>query len=249
MTMHAASKLIKGEARQSLLGHLSVAVGVNVLYFLIAIGLVMLANGAIPGDGIVSDILSYAVVFFADIVLGTLQFGLTSLYMNLQYRQEATLADLFRGFQESSLQIVQIQAVYTLIVLIPQIPVLLVSRYVNNNQAAYADRLSSIVLLIVLLAALLIIDLVISIWASLAYALVWYILLDYPGMKWREVMRRSRTMMKGNKGVLLYINLSFLPLYLVSILSLGIATLWVKAYRSAAEAAFYRGLVNAKRAN
>lgn len=245
MTLHAASKLIKGEARYSLLGHLPVAVGTNVVYFMIVIGLTILANGAVPGDGIVSQILTYAAVFLTDIILGTLQFGLSSLYMNLQYQQEASLGDLFRGFRESSLQIVQIQSVYTVILLIPQIPVVIVSHFVNQYWSTITDEPTTIVLLIVAMIACLLLDVVVSVWASLAYALVWYILLDYPEMKWREVMRRSRVMMKGNKRVLLYLQLSFIPLYLVSVVSLGIASLWIKAYQRATEAAFYRGLMNA----
>lgn len=240
MTMHAASKLIKGEARHSLLGHLSVSVGANTLYALMAIGLTILASGAVPGDGLVNTVLSYVVIFFVDIVLGTLQFGLSALYMNLQYRQEATLSDLFRGFRESSLQIVEIQAYYTLLILAAQIPVTAIEDYYNNYGLTHPIPL----LIATIVACVFSISL--TLWATLSYALVWYILLDYPDMNWRDVLRRSRMLMKGNKRVLLYMNLSFIPLYLVSILSLGIASLWVKAYRCAAEAAFYRGLMHAR---
>lgn len=242
MTLHTASKLIKGEARESLLGHLNVAVGANVLYALMAFGLTILCNGAIPGDGIVTEILTYVVLFLVNIVLSTLEFGLTSLYMNLQYRQEATLSDLFRGFRESSLQIIMIALWTDGLQMLAMVPMHLVPAYTIGHPS---EQLTIAVLLLVSLLFLLIV----SIWVDLTYALVWYILLDYPEMGWREVLARSRTMMKGNKRVLLYMSLSFLPLYLVSVVSLGIAGLWVKAYQRAANAAFYRGLVNAKRTN
>ena len=47
-------------------------------------------------------------------------------------------------------------------------------------------------------------------------------------------------MLDGHKGRLFKLYLSFLPLHILTVLSLGVAGLWVSCYSHAAEAAFYR---------
>lgn len=77
---------------------------------------------------------------------------------------------------------------------------------------------------------------------QLGYALVLYLLLDHPQMTVRETFRLSRQMMKGNKGKLFYIYLSFIGLQMLCLLSLGIGSLWVYPYQSQTLAVFYMEL-------
>lgn len=56
--------------------------------------------------------------------------------------------------------------------------------------------------------------------------------LDHPQMKARESLKISRQIMKGNKGRLFYIYLSFIGLQILCLLSLGIGSLWVYPYQS-----------------
>lgn len=239
MTLHSASRLIKGEARQSLIGHLTPAVTANLLFLLIDVLLTVISNDAIPGDGVLTSMLSLVLLFLVDIVLATFRYGLAAIYMNLQYRQPTGVADLFRGFQENSGTIIRIAAFTEGISVLSMVPLHLVPAYTNafpSNQIVTAVLLILALVLIVIVAT----------WVTLTYALAWYILLDYPSLGWREVLSRSRTLMQGNRHVLLYVLLSLIPLYIVSVFSLGIGALWVRAYQGATQAAFYRGLMNAK---
>lgn len=237
MTIHTASSLIKGEARQSLLGHLPITVGANILYLALSVFLTTLSSGAAPGNGWLYIIIANILLYIVDLIIGTLDYGLCSIYMQLQYRQTPTIADLFRGFRENSSSIVYVQAVISAISLASSLPSVILSGYYGS---AWTEHLNVMIPLWVLtiLAAL---------WVDLNYALVWYILLDYPELTWPEALSTSRRLMRGNKRVLLYLYLSLLPLYLVSLVSLGIGAIWVLAYQNAARAAFYRGLVNARK--
>lgn len=67
-----------------------------------------------------------------------------------------------------------------------------------------------------------------------------YILLDYPDLSAADVMKRSLRMMKGHKGEFFLLELSFLPLLLLAVLSFGIALPWVLAYVRSTMAAYYR---------
>lgn len=236
MTLHNASTLIKGEARQSLLGHLPVAVGANLIYLILSVLLSTLAADAAPGSGWIYLLTANVFLYVVDLAVGILDYGLCYIYMSLQYHQTPALADLLRGFQENTETIVRVQAVLSAISVVISLPSSILS-YVYEEPA---DHLAVMIPVYVL-------TIVAALAVDLLYALVWYILLDYPDLTWREALRSSRRLMRGNKRVLCYIVLSLTPLYLVSILSLGISALWVLAYQHAAVAAFYRGLVNARK--
>lgn len=75
-----------------------------------------------------------------------------------------------------------------------------------------------------------------------AYAMVPYLLRDYPELTTKEALRTSREMMRGHKWDLFVLDLTFLGWYLLGILTLGIAYLWVMPYQHTARAHFYEDL-------
>lgn len=237
MTIHHASSLIKGEARQSLLGHLPVAVGANILYLGLSVLLSLLASGAAFGTNWLYIVTSNVFLFLIDLLIGTMDYGVCAIYMNLQYRKRAHLADLFCGFRENSFTILKVQAVISAVNLIAAIPTVIASEIYRGT---FTEHPAVFVPLYAL-------TIVVALYVDLNYALIWFVLLDYPDLTSREVLRRSRELMKGNKRVLFYIWLTLLPLYLISVLSIGVSALWVLAYQNAVAAAFYRGLMNARR--
>lgn len=75
--------------------------------------------------------------------------------------------------------------------------------------------------------------------ASYRYAMVPYLMAEFPDLKVMEAMRESKRLMAGNKGRLFCLHLSFIGWALLSALTLGIGTLWLTPYSTAAETAFY----------
>ncbi len=71
------------------------------------------------------------------------------------------------------------------------------------------------------------------------YAMASFILAENPHMTASEVLRESARMMEGNKWRLFCLQLSFLGYRLLSLLTLGIAELWVAPYVGQAKAQFY----------
>jgi uncharacterized membrane protein len=91
----------------------------------------------------------------------------------------------------------------------------------------------------VLWALLLIIPGVI---AAYSYALSFYILSENESIGPMEAIRRSKEMMRGNKGKLFKMHVRFLGWALLSVLSAGIGFLWLVPYVATANASFYRDL-------
>ncbi|MBQ8611673.1 MAG: DUF975 family protein [Oscillospiraceae bacterium] len=77
---------------------------------------------------------------------------------------------------------------------------------------------------------------------SYSYAMAFYIMHDEPGIKPMEALRKSEEMMKGYKGSLFGLQLSFIGWWLLIIVTLGLASFFVAPYMQAATAIFYQRL-------
>ncbi len=77
-----------------------------------------------------------------------------------------------------------------------------------------------------------------------AYSMAYYIKADHPDYDWRRCIDESMEMMRGHKWQLFVLDLSFIGWYIVGALCLGVGTLWVVPYESAAKAQFYESIKN-----
>ena len=78
---------------------------------------------------------------------------------------------------------------------------------------------------------------------SYAYSMAYFIKADNPDWGWRECISASQELMRGHKWEKFVLDLSFLGWYIVGALLLGVGTLWVIPYHTAATAIFYENLV------
>ena len=78
--------------------------------------------------------------------------------------------------------------------------------------------------------------------AAYKYAMAPFILLEKPYLSPNEAITQSKEMMRGEKGALFLLDLSFIGWGLLCALTLGIGSLWLNPYKNASYAAFYRYL-------
>ena len=78
--------------------------------------------------------------------------------------------------------------------------------------------------------------------ASYNYAMVNYILSDHPNITASEALAASKDLMYGNRWRLFCLRWSFFGWNILAGLTLGIGNLWLRPYKEAAYAAFYRSL-------
>lgn len=79
-----------------------------------------------------------------------------------------------------------------------------------------------------------------GIMASYSYAMTDYILAENPELTAKEAIERSKDMMEGNRWRLFCLEISFIGWAILSLLTLGIGSLWLTPYMEASVAAFYR---------
>lgn len=76
--------------------------------------------------------------------------------------------------------------------------------------------------------------------ATYSYAMTEFILAEKPDLTASEAIARSKEMMSGNRWRLFCLHFSFIGWDILSSLTLGIGNLWLRPYKQAANAAFYR---------
>lgn len=101
-----------------------------------------------------------------------------------------------------------------------------------------AELVRIIILVVVSIFTLLIGGIILA----YAYAMVPYLLHDYPELSIREAMKISREMMRGHKWELFILDLSFIGWFILGILTFGIGILFAQPYQLTARAAFYDDL-------
>ena len=233
MTVFKTSKKLKSEARASLLGKLGVPVLSVLLYFLITSVLTELIAFSDTGSRPLAFILSVVVFFVVNVFARMLRIGLTCIFLKLHLEERAVTGDLFCAFRSNSDTAVKLSALLVLPELFSMLPVLTALSLITSwDRPAYTGL--TILLLIAGVAG--------CAFFRIVFALCPYLFLDFPSLSARALLRGGAKMMRGHKARLFLLYLSFLPLYALSLLSLGIAGLWVMSYTEAAVAAFYRDL-------
>lgn len=76
--------------------------------------------------------------------------------------------------------------------------------------------------------------------AAYRYAMMPYLMAEYPELGALEAMRESKRLMYGNKWRLFCLHWSFFGWILLSVITAGIGFLWLNPYMAAADAAFYQ---------
>lgn len=78
----------------------------------------------------------------------------------------------------------------------------------------------------------------------LIFSQCFYLMLDFPDYTVKQLLRGSMQIMKGHIGRLFYLQVSFIPLFLLAILTCGIGLLWLRPYIQMTYTCFFLDLMN-----
>lgn len=234
MTLYKGNKALKADARESLLGHLTIAVFSVFLCMLTTSVIIEMITHFRSESQLIYLVLSCIVFFVVNTVSNMLRIGLAGIFLQLQYRRDTRIKDLFCAFRYNSDSAVIISGFIALLELACMLPSIVAT---SVSSATGNDSLR--ILIIVLTAA----GALGTVLIRLRYALCSYLFLDYPQFSAGELIRGSTKLLRGNFGRLIKLYLSFIPLFFLGFLSFGVASLWVTSYYNAAQAAFYKDLM------
>ena len=86
--------------------------------------------------------------------------------------------------------------------------------------------------------------LIVSVIISLMYSQSYFVMLDFPDFTALQCLRFSRRIMKGSKARRFYLDMSFIPLYLLGLLTCCIGLLFVIPYMNTTYSNFYLELMS-----
>lgn len=174
------------------------------------------------------------------ILSGFLNLGITFLSLKLACGQPGNYMDIFYGFRRDTffkaMLLTIIRLAFGYICCQPFI-------YFGS---AYVQSPGSRFLWMTLLAGA--VGLCIYIPAALALDITYFLLLDFPDKKAARIIQDSFRLIKGSRKRLFSLQLSFVPLRLLCLLTLGVGSLWLEPYIHMTYTLFYLDLINPKNA-
>lgn len=244
--MRTSSSELKRRARQALKGNYGLCVGAQCILFGIVLVIVAIYIGiAISLELIKSMGTGYhSIIPFLEVggVIGYLALlplynllgvGLLKLYLNLSTGQPASLSNLLFSFKNRPWRFVGLYFINIGIEFLWGIPCIVVFA------VAIVTNLPMMVILAVLMYFLWIIGALIT---MLYLAQTVFILIDNPEKGVFKSIKESAGMMKGHKGRLFYLYISFIGIFLLGYASAGIGFLWALPYIQCTQVQFYLDL-------
>ena len=227
------NKFLKADARESLLGNLTVPVISIFIYTLTSVMLSDLISSFSSSSVALSIIFSALVFLVVNTCTGMLRIGLSCIFLRLQFGMRPVVGDLLYAFRRNSNTAVVISAFLSVLEFLCMLPAILFLSFLYGKDFPGHQFLYVILVAAGSLGAVAI---------RIRYAICTYLFLDFPDFSAEELIRGGTKLMKGHLRRLYFLYLSFLPMYLLTLLSFGLAGLWVSSYTHAAAAAFFIAL-------
>ncbi|MCL2719248.1 MAG: DUF975 family protein [Lachnospiraceae bacterium] len=236
MPSHRSSAMLRSMARGQLLGKYPIAAAAFMSVLMTTIMVRLLSASIFSVGGVAGLIISMIVSFIISLLLGIINVGVLFMALKISCNEPIGLNDLIFGFSYHPKKIVTIQAVLSGINLIATLPAT-IFRYLYNNSGD-ADYLPLIIIFYIA-------GISVYCFVSLVFSQVFFLLLDFEDKSAQELLMKSHTIMNGHKKRLFFLWLSFVPLFLLSILSCCIGFIWVMPYVKVTLANFYMDLMQA----
>lgn len=233
--MKLTSKELKRRAREALAGRY----GLPMASFVIVQMIVLIVDapfspslGSAPGSFQITVYLLSS--FIISLLSSVLDCGLVYIHLNYSRGRETKVSDVFRFFTRHPDRIILSELLMSCMYFGVSLPAIACSLAVSTVPVTVFTVLAA--------AAVWILTLIPLCMLSLSYELVYYLLIERPDARIRDIFAESRRFMRGSKARKFYLNLSFLGMILLSVLSFGIGLLWVTPYISQTNTQFYRNV-------
>ena len=232
-----SNALLRLSGRQGLIGKYSRAISIYVLFAIICSFLDQLLPdiniGSLQSIGIFLFFALYLSIFQS-----ILKCGINHYFLKQNCGKDTATSDLFRFVIKPSGASFAYSAITRVLLLICLIPSLMYAH--SNSQQIFTVSTAVCGILLMICGFIVYYLIVVNI------AMVPYLISDFPDKKVKELIRLSIWMMKGQRIKYTMLVLSFVPLMLLSLLSLGLGLIWVMPYMLSTTSSFYLNLAECK---
>ncbi len=246
----------KGIAREKLLGRYSTIIGAILMMQLILFFVSYITDRVVDDTTAVGMIIYVAILVITGLISAVFTVGELTIYMKLACGDGISSWDIFSGFKGHPDKAIILQfyiALKCLVYMIPGVVLAIVLYMMGGIEFAggnigFGSNISDTGCLVVFLLSViaLIAGMIGAIYVRICYSQCFYLLLDSPDLEPKEILAKGREMMEHHKWSYFIINLSFIPIILLGILSLGVGLMYIQPYRGMTLTEFYLALASGK---
>ena len=179
-------------------------------------------------------ILSGLVSAIVGALAATLSTGYSHICLKISRSGTAKISDLFFVYRNNPDRVILLYLLIFIVQTIIGLPSDLVAYFASQNPGSGG--------LLLLNNILLIANYIVSYIFSLMVSQVFFLYLDDTQKPTLQVFSESMALMKGHKGRLFYLQISFIGWLILGVLTFGMLLIWVGPYMEATYAEFYRNL-------
>ena len=246
------SAVLKDRAKGFLNGKYAGAIGITavyiVLYFVASNILSDISTGVVylfvkmGAVSFAASVLNYVIGIVlsgaATVIVSVLMLGMSYYYLVLGSGQFPRLSDLFYGFRENAGRNIAASFMINIPLILSLMPGILAGRlYMDTKERNYA------------LAAVILgtAGLVLYFFFDISLKMTYFIIADFPEYTASEAVKAGWRKMSGHRMRLFGLMLSFIPYFILGVLSFGIGLLWVYPLVQESYAQFYLDLMRPKK--
>ena len=230
MNSYKTTTEMKSAARALLQGRYKEYIAAYITAELVLVLISAIASSVLPTDTTWGMVFELAISFVLELISAVFLLGIIHYTMNICKGLPYKLSDVFYGFKSHPDKAIICQFLFTLAELVCMLPAILFAiLYTITENPAF----------MIVMSVFLVIGLVAVVILHLTLHFVFYLILDYPDATIKELIVYCANMMRGHRIKFFYLYASFLPLYVLGILSLGIGLLFVEPYVNVTVAQFY----------
>lgn len=230
MKLLKSSSALKADAREILLGKYKTAIYAYVLTELIITSIPTLLKLQVNTQTPTGLLLYYLAYFIVSLLASVIITGHDYMYLNMCRGREFGLNNLwvaFRSCADKAILSSLIIYVKSLLYAVPCAIAFLIMLATANYYFALLVGAGAVFMIVGITCV------------RIDYSQVFYLLTDRPELSARELLSESKSMMHGHRGSYFYLMVSFIGIYLLSVLTLGIGMLWIYPYITATKTGYY----------
>lgn len=231
-TLKSSSQL-KADAREQLLGKYKTVIFAYLIMQFLLSSCLSIAQSQLNLQSLGGSVIYYTVYLIVTLFGAVFTTGQNYMYLNIARGQEFAVRNIWHAFRNLADRCLILQLIILAKMFLCGIPFIAASAALVMTQNYYLS---------IAVAATLIFFLVTATIISIHYSQVFYLVLDCPTLSARELLAESKSLMKGHKGGYFYLIISFLGVFLLTVLTFGIGTLWVYPYFMSVKANYYLDL-------
>ena len=235
MERHATSAELKARAKGQLLGKYGTVIPAVLAVEIIMLSISGVISFPLNPQTIPGAIGSFIVECLMQLLGGIFIAGQTYLYLNISCGGNIRVSDVFYGFTHHPDRAILIQLLQLLLMLAAYVPLFVVLGLWMVIDSIY---------MLIPVAVAFCFGLIVSVIISLMYSQSYFVMLDFPDFTALQCLRFSRRIMKGSKARRFYLDMSFIPLYLLGLLTCCIGLLFVIPYVNTTYSNFYLELMS-----